>query len=649
VRNKITLLFFLLPLFLFSQEEKYAKVDSLISLIEKTTEDSTRMRLSLILFYEQIEVDADAAMVTAKQRLADAQKIKDTITIISSYDNIAQAYWLQDNMGEALENMQKELEVCLNFKDNARTAKCYNNMGIVYKGKKKYAEALEMYSKSLEISKAANDSAGIASSQGNIGVIYDAQGKYDEALLYLFQCKTIREKLKEESRMPPTLSSISVVYYHRGQYDSAKIFIDAALVFARKKGDVRNLTSAYENKAAIYSKMLKYDSAIIYFDSAAAFARPLGRRGTIINIYRDRADMETSRGNYEEATKWLEKLIALKDSVQTEESADKFAELDARYQNSVRKRENDQLKADAVKSATVTKFLYALAALGLLVALALLYAFRNKQKSNLAIQQKSDLIENQKQEITDSITYARRIQQAILPPLSSLEKQYPDSFVLYLPKAIVSGDFWWMTESADGSVCIAAADCTGHGVPGAFMSMLGVDKLSALDTSKSTANMLSELNRAVKNTLHQIEQNKTDEVNDGMDIALIKTRAGEKQVRYAGANRPLWIIASSGECREYKATKAAIGGHTPEEQIFEELVIPVQSGDCIYLFSDGFADQFGGDHGKKIMTKRMRDWLMEIRHLPMREQKDQLSKRFAEWTGKNEQVDDVLVIGLRMS
>jgi ligand-binding sensor domain-containing protein/serine phosphatase RsbU (regulator of sigma subunit) len=272
------------------------------------------------------------------------------------------------------------------------------------------------------------------------------------------------------------------------------------------------------------------------------------------------------------------------------------------------------------------------------------------ERTREVVLQKEHIAEKNR-EITDSINYAKRIQNAILPDLTNVYKAFPQSFVLYKPKDIVSGDFYWYCHG-DGEM-IAAADCTGHGVPGAFMSTIGVERLN--DSVKQTSHpgeVLSLLNRAVKTSLRQGEEGDVNEkaTRDGMDIALVnlKQNGESANLQYAAANRPLWIIRNgSTEVEETKATKIAIGGLTPDDQVFETHDIILSKGDSFYLFSDGYADQFSVND-KKLMTKQFKKALIDVQHLSMEEQREALDVFIENWKSGAEQTDDILVIGVRI-
>lgn len=291
--------------------------------------------------------------------------------------------------------------------------------------------------------------------------------------------------------------------------------------------------------------------------------------------------------------------------------------------------------------------------IGLLLASVIVYSLyrsnQSRKKSNAIITNQRDVLDKKQQEITESIRYARFIQQALLPPDNLLTAHLGEHFVLYLPKDIVSGDFYWFNPAATGWL-VAVADCTGHGVPGAFMSLLAKENLDKASTQEDApGTVLAKLNRAIRNSLQQgVGEQRGLTLQDGLDIALLKKNGNS--IVYAGANRPLLIYRNAtGAIEDFKPTKASIGGTTPDDQIFQEHKIDVHKGDIIYMFSDGFPDQFGGQNKKKLTTKKFRELLHSIAKHPIQKQHDELRQFITRWRGEEEQIDDVLVIGIRVS
>jgi serine phosphatase RsbU (regulator of sigma subunit) len=262
------------------------------------------------------------------------------------------------------------------------------------------------------------------------------------------------------------------------------------------------------------------------------------------------------------------------------------------------------------------------------------------------INSQKEKIEVQNREITDSIHYAQRIQDAVLPADAKISQLLSEYFIFFKPRDIVSGDFFWISERKN-KIIIAAADCTGHGVPGAFMSMLGVSFLNEIITHSkldSASELLNILRERVKNTLGQ--EGKENEAKDGMDMALCIIDYEAMTLQYAGAYNPLYFF-KDGEFNQVKADKCPIGIHAKEIPSFTNHIIPLQKGDTFYIFSDGFQDQFGGPKGRKFMSVPFKRLLSGIHEKPLKEQERIIQATYDDWRGDHEQVDDILIIGFR--
>ena len=262
------------------------------------------------------------------------------------------------------------------------------------------------------------------------------------------------------------------------------------------------------------------------------------------------------------------------------------------------------------------------------------------------LREQKDLVLQKNKEITSSIEYAKKHQEAILPDHSVLTAYFSDAFVLYMPKDIVAGDFYWFEQKGDDLI-VVAADCTGHGVAGALMSMLGVTLLEQVIVKNDNwipSEILEQLHLGVVEALHQSD----NDSNDGMDLALTNFNLKKMQAQFSGANRPLWILRN-GEILEMKPDKLPIGGvHFSSRPDYGNMQIGLNNGDRIYLFSDGYTDQFGGEKGKKLMRRRLKSLLLESIDTPLGEQKELLQNYLLNWMGEEEQVDDILVIGLQI-
>jgi serine phosphatase RsbU (regulator of sigma subunit) len=337
-------------------------------------------------------------------------------------------------------------------------------------------------------------------------------------------------------------------------------------------------------------------------------------------------------------------------------------EMQTRYETVKKEKEIEKLKIEqeqkrlALERGTLIRnYSIGLAILGGFLVIVLLRGNRNKKRSNEILSLQRDeldrqkkLIEEKNKEISESIEYAKYIQDATLPSLS-IQDLIKQSFLIYIPKDIVSGDFYWF-EKDERAVYLVAADCTGHGVPGAFMSMIGTMLLNEIFNEKKVREphrMLMELNRLLKMSLKQTDESVHN--RNGMDIIICRLEISSQTLEFSSANRPLWLYRNEGKSIEsFKANKAPIGGTTPSDFAFTSNKISLSHGDCFYLFSDGYADQFGGKNGKKMMTGKFKDMLLGIQDLTMMEQEIQIKNEFFKWKGEHQQVDDVLVMGVRV-
>ena len=299
---------------------------------------------------------------------------------------------------------------------------------------------------------------------------------------------------------------------------------------------------------------------------------------------------------------------------------------------------------------TVFLILLILAALAVVVIIVRFrerHLQREKSILEVKVKERTAEIEAQKQEITSSIEYAGRIQVAMLPAKEVLRNAFSDHFIFFKPRDIVSGDFYWIGEDSN-HVFFTVADCTGHGVPGAFMSTLGISTLNEIITNKTDlhANTVLNLLRAkIKTSLHQT--GKLGEAADGMDIAFCILHKNRRSLEYSGAYNPLFIF-QGGEMKEYKADRMPIGIYVGEKESFTNFEISVSTGDVIYIFSDGMSDQFGGPEGMKYKKSNLKKLLASISHRSMEEQRQIIEEEFEKWRGKGEQIDDVTILGLRI-
>ncbi|MBN1598186.1 MAG: response regulator [Bacteroidales bacterium] len=270
------------------------------------------------------------------------------------------------------------------------------------------------------------------------------------------------------------------------------------------------------------------------------------------------------------------------------------------------------------------------------------------EKKHEEVIKQRDEITFQKKEIIEDIKYSKRIQSAILPTADNLNEIIPEHFIFDLPKNIVSGDFYWVGKTAGKKRIVAVADCTGHGISGAFMTMVGIAFLNEILSKKpepKASEILFDLRNLVMKLLKQ--KGEEGEAADGMDISLVIIDDNKNILQFAGANNPLYIV-SNKELTQYKGYRMPIGIHLKFKEPFTDQHIPVDKEDMIYMFTDGYADQFGGPHNKKFRYKQFQDMLLEIYNHPLGKQNDIIHRRILDWMGDNKQVDDILVLGFRI-
>ena len=591
------------------------------------------------------------------------------------------------NLGDyqfALEQYQKALNTFEKINHQEGIANSCNGIGNVYanlsqstlavkENEANYKKGLEYYQRALKLFQALGRKSQEGKSLQNIANIYSRlatnqfvakYGEDWEDSLIKLTSKTILtsfeksidfynnslelfKETEDQSQIANVNINLGATYSWVRDWNRANKYLNEGLELARK------LNLPYEKANALFSlgescfKQKNTAQSEVYFLECAKLAKDLEIKDTERFCYERLSKLYEQIGEVQKALSYHKMSVKLKDEIFTEKSQKAITEMQTKYETE-KKDLALNLQDSVIKRQKLTIYGAVVGAiLILLVALLLLRMFKEKQKANKILEEKNELITQQKKEITDSIRYASRIQRAILPSDEILLQTLPQHFVLYLPRDIVSGDFFWLSKQG-GKIVIVAADCTGHGVPGAFMSMLGVSFLYEIVNKEGIlqpASILNYLREHVKHTLSQT--GKKDEAKDGMDISLCVYDPNEMKLEWSGAYNPLYLIRK-GELIEYKADKMPIAIHMNDHIPFTNNEISVQKGDTFYISSDGYADQFGGEDGRKFMSKKYKEMLLQIWDKPMNEQKEIINKTHIDWKGKHEQVDDILVMGVRV-
>ncbi|MCW3084783.1 MAG: hypothetical protein JWP12_2149 [Bacteroidetes bacterium] len=705
MRNKYNyLLFFICTVLLWSTPSAAQKsdkiIDSLQKLLPTVTVDTTRIRILNVIASEYTSDAPDKATQYANQALGQAIKLNDTVEEMSSYLLLGLAQYYQAHYDQALALYAKSFDLATKTHNKEKLAKTLNNIGLVYDDRADYQKALGYYLKALKLSEEAGGNKWqLASTLNNVGLIYKNLNQYDQALEYYNRSMKIKEEVGNKKGVGNSLHNIAMVYKLKGDYEKSLEYYSKALEVRKANNDITGESLTLNNIGNVYEAEHLYDKAFPYFvealklrenmkdnynlcislyslgtnyynrklyaqgieniNKALEMSKKMGTKDLIRNGYEALALIYAAQKNYEKAYEYQNLLIQVKDSILNVATSQQLNEMQTKYESDKKQKEIELLnKNGEIQSLQITKnrteFKLWMSVLGiailLIFAIAILFYNRSrlKQKTNQLLEHRNTEITQQKKEITDSINYAKRIQESILPPTETWNKLLPDSFIFYRPKDIVSGDFYWIEQKND-IVCFAAVDCTGHGVPGALMSVVGFNLLTQAINEVNLvkpSEILKHLDAGVTKTLRQSEEGKG--VKDGMDLSLCSLNKKTLELQYAGAFNSLYYV-SNGILKEIKADKFPIGVNIDDKvDEYTNHTIQLQKGDCIYLYSDGYADQFGGSKGKKFKYNKLKELLLDVAQLPVEEQRNVIENAFDTWKGGLEQIDDVVVIGVRV-
>lgn len=588
------------------------------------------------------KADFEKALEALLRALKIQEKLNNRAGIGASMNGIANIYHRQHNLAKALEYYFKSLVIKRETTDSVNVAYCYNNIGLAYAEAGNLAQSLEYHLKCLRLVEKHQDKKGMANSYGNIGELYMKQEKFADALTYLFKSLAISQEISDRNGIAASYYAIGLARSAMGELKKALEALAQALAVSQEIGDLDATKDAHRELALVYKRLGDYPFALRHLENYMQIKDSLMNEGNIRNLEEMQTRFETEKK--EQEIQLLQKDQHIRELQLSEQQA------------------NINRQRIVIYSATG----------GLLLVVALIFfiwkSYREKQRINTGLERKNkeihlqkELIEEKNTLITDSIDYARNIQQAILPSDQAICAHLPDAFIFFQPKDIVSGDFYWMKACPGDKVLFAAVDCTGHGVPGAFMSVMAYNMLENILADKhitQPALILDALNRSVLETLRQDNENATAKY--GMDISLICWDKRAMQVEFAGAHNPLLIVSSQAQAggrvaqaaatplslTEVKADKTTMG---LAREKFTGHTFPVNRGDMLYLFTDGYADQKGGPQRKKFFGASLRNLLKDISHLPCGEQRQKLSDTLEAWKGSCEQIDDILVTGVRIT
>ncbi len=561
--------------------------------------------------------------------------------------------------------------------------------------KKQLPEDVEIQIKNYKVNAIKNRNAGndnaAATYLNKVAFLYWEYFIYADAVKYFEQVLTINQDLQNKNGEQKVLENMAFVYSDMERYDKSIDCFDKSLKLVKNKGDKKQIASGISNLALAYNNNGQYDEAIKLAEQGLEISKALNNMKLVRSFYGILHESYDKKGNNEKSIEYFslystidkhiqqqlfkkreqlsnqklsemeaEKKVAIKEKVETEQELVKtqdtlkLASMAIDLLNAENKAKEATLKAKEASLKAERRLRYSFMIVFVFICLLTLLIYRQmqaKKRANATLQELNRVVEKKNNQILDSINYASHIQEAILPYEKKMTEDLPNSFVYYKPRDIVSGDFYWHTSHGD-LVFVAAIDCTGHGVPGAFMSMIGNTLLNEVVNEKEIfepAKVLEMLNEKVVYTLNQNNGDKKSFSEDGMDMTFCCFNKKTNTLELALANHSA-ILFNKGKLNTIEGDIFSIGGNIGVETTnFTNHKIEITSDTTLYMFSDGFQDQFGGESNQKYMTLRFMDFLNKIQQKPFSEHKNLLDIEFNEWKGSNKQIDDILVIGIKLT
>jgi len=618
--------------------------------------------------------------------------------------SLGNAYIVSSDYAKAMKELLLATEISQELKDRRREASCLSNIAIIHLSLGNLGKSLENHAKALTIREELQDSMGIANSLNNLGVLYTELNNPQQALVNYTASLAMKERLGLSTKLGVNLNNIAICYRdlkdtlrakeyfmkslenYRAQGDvegQAMVlgnlgnlnYMEGAMAEARTQylqsveyygqlGNIEGMCHQHLNLSQWFTRQKDATNALAHADTALRQSVHIGSVKLQRDAYLRLSEAYEQQGRTDQSLSALKTHLRLNEQLQMDATSQQMAELQTRLETAriegelkVVKAENQLNIERVIFEKKVGRAMMALLVLSLLLVALAVYAYKRKKEDNRILAEKNVIIEQKTNAILQSIRYAKRIQKAVLSTEAKVKQVFNDSLLIFRPKDIVSGDFFWVA-SRDGWDFAAVADCTGHGVPGAFVSIVGHTELSGAlaDTSADRPDqMLTYLNERI----NQVMRNEvSNEVSDGMDIALCAFERSSFKLHFCGALRPLAIVSPSAVLHPKATVLEQEGkflhiipasrrpvGKTDRDTKFDLHTLQLSAGDSVYLFSDGYADQFGGQDDKKFGNRAFRELLLTTSSLPMAEQQEVMMQSMDMWMRGTHQTDDICVMG----
>lgn len=611
----------------------------------------------------------------AVDALEAAEKILLTLSVnkelSSVYNLLGGVQWARGNYPKAIETFLKTLRLKEKLHDSIGIANVANNIGIVYDDQKDYKNAVVWYQKALKIYRNKGYNSGIRNALNNLGVAYKNLGEYDKAYLVLTESLMMEKKVGNILGIGYSSNNIGELLLLKGNYAQAAVYFQRALSSLKESSEESGLPACYINLGRVKAKLGDRASAVAFLRTGLELAQKYQN----VDMQKEANwwlyTIAKEQGNLKQALSNFEVFHSLNDSLNGVQAKKQLNELMVQYESEKKESKIQTLEKERVFQNTLLQkkrlelLIVSIASLILLVlAILLFYTYNQKKNAFQILAQKNSEIEEQKEEIstqrdeigktnlriTDSIHYAKTIQNALLSPIDNLKSYFSSYLYFNLPKDIVSGDFIWMGMHGRKMV-LAAVDCTGHGVPGAFMSMLAITYLNQIFSEIKEVNpawIIARMKEKIEQALHQ--KGRLDDSHDGLAISVAVIDVDTKQLEFASAGMKALVVRrtiSGNEVIRIKGNSTAIGYYLGESE-YSIKTINLLPKDRLFMFSDGYADQFGGQFGRRMLYKGFAQIISISSELSTEKQQEVIERSFYEWKGNREQIDDVMVFGLEI-
>jgi serine phosphatase RsbU (regulator of sigma subunit)/Tfp pilus assembly protein PilF len=633
--------------------------DNLAGLKNHNLVKDDSVKYEFLLKIASNSVDSDTILKYSKQADNLAEKLNKSPAQAAVLKGFG--YMDSGKLALALECFMKAANFYKENHNDYGLAAAYTYMSEAYNQQENFDNARYYLKNAVDIFIKEKDSVSLASALHNLGYANYRKGQYDTALVLYTQTGNIYRKLGYQNEYAYCLGNSGLAYARKSDFQRSEDYLLRAIEILTKQSDQSDERAVLEYMIE-YAGILQQKGEINKAISIAKLSFDKAEKNNLLEFERDAAwrlaRLYRSSDRYDSAYYYQSFYINANDSIKSVRNIQKMADLRTEFEVAKKQSEVDVLRKNKIIQLLVIVGLSLILVLAIGIILLYYHSLKRSKKLTSALDERRILLEKQSkelkqqgEEIIGSINYAKRIQSAILPPESYINELLNKNFIFYKPKEIVSGDFYWIKRVKNYTI-LACADCTGHGVPGAFMSMLGISLFNDIVERReiTEANqILNELRVQLKLSLRQVGHK--EEPKDGMDLALCVIDNNNNLMQFAGANNPLYIIKNKNGVTEFKEISAdtmPVGFYSSDEESFSNHTVQLQTGDTFYIFSDGFIDQNGGEKNHKFSSAKFKMFLSDIHDKPMNQQKQIMEKTLDEWMAGRNQRDDILVIGVRI-